>query len=238
MAAMAVLAVLTGWAGWSYWRGGIIGILFGTGLDAAAKVEAVQAFFEGWGLLAPLVYVLIVVVEAVIAPIPGAMLYLPGGMVFGGFWGGTLSLIGNILAAGVCCVLMRTIVGRTWSREFFSEGKLRKARAFILEHGTLSIALLRVNPLTSSDLVSYAAGLTPLSSVTVMVGTGIGMTPLCYAQAYLSESLFTLFPWLIWPLLAACALYVLVVVAAIRKLRASGPGAKGAAGDRPLPGAS
>ena len=228
MAAAAALALLTGWAGWSYWRGGIIGILFGPGLDAAAKVEAVQGFFEGWGLLAPVVYVLIVVVEAVIAPIPGAMHYLPGGMVFGGFWGGTLSLVGNILAAGVCCILMRTIVGRTWSREFFSEGKLRKARLFILEHGTLSVALLRVNPLTSSDLVSYAAGLTPLSTVTVMVGTGIGMTPLCYAQAYLSESLFTLFPWLIWPLVAACALYAVVVVAAIRKLRAPDPGGKDA----------
>jgi uncharacterized membrane protein YdjX (TVP38/TMEM64 family) len=220
IAAIALL-LLTLWAGWSYWTDGIIGILFGTGLDSAVQVEAIQAFFEGWGLLAPAIYVLLVVVEAVIAPIPGAMLYLPGGIVFGGFWGGTFSLIGNMLGAGVSCFLMRTIVGRTWSQDFFREGKLQNAREIILNHGVLSIALLRANPLTSSDLVSYAAGLTPLSTVTVMIGTGIGMLPLCYAQAYLSVSLFTRFPWLIWPLLGAGVLYVAVVAVIIWKLRLS-----------------
>ena len=225
IAASALLLVVA-WAGWSYWTDGLIGILLGTGLSSAQKIEAMRAFFDGWGPFAPVMYVLIVVVEAVVAPIPGAILYLPGGMIFGGFWGGTLSLIGNIVGAGTCCFLARTIVGRTWSKEFFSEGKLRNAQDFILKHGILSIALLRVNPLTSSDIVSYAAGLTPLSTATVMIGSGIGMLPLCYAQAYLSMGLFTMFPWLIWPLAVGCAAYVIVGAVAIWKLRLPRAGAE------------
>lgn len=217
--AALLLLVVAVWAGWSFWTDGIIGILFDAGTDSADKVDAIRRFFDGWGVLAPVIYVLIVLVEAVVAPIPGAMLYLPGGMIFGGFWGGTLSLVGNILGAGACCFLMRTIVGRTWSKEFFSEGKFQNVRAFILKHGVVSIALLRVNPLTSSDIVSYAAGLTPLSTATVMIGSGIGMIPLCYAQAYLSMGLFTMFPWLIWPLAFACMLYAVLAVVAILKLR-------------------
>jgi len=221
--AAVLLAALVAWVGWSYWSDGIIGILFSTDLESATKVVRLQEFFLDWGVLAPVIYVLIVVVEAVVAPIPGAMLYLPGGLIFGGFWGGTLSLIGNIIGAGACCFLMRTILGRTWTRDFFAEGKLQNARKFILKHGILSVAVLRVNPLTSSDLVSYAAGLTPLSSATVMIGTGIGMIPLCYAQAYLSMGLFTMFPWLIWPLAIGCVLYAVFVAVAIWKLRLPRP---------------
>jgi uncharacterized membrane protein YdjX (TVP38/TMEM64 family) len=221
--AAVALATLIAWVGWSYWTGGIIGILLDTDLASADKIAGMQAFFLDWGVLAPVIYVLIVVVEAVVAPIPGAILYLPGGVIFGGFWGGTLSLIGNIVGGGICCFLMRTLVGRTWSKDFFSSGKLKNVREFILKHGILSVALLRVNPLTSSDIVSYAAGLTPLSTATVMIGTGIGMLPLCYAQAYLSVGLFTMFPWLIWPLVIGCVLYAVVAAVAIWKLRLSRP---------------
>ena len=83
-----------------------------------------------------------------------------------------------------------------------------------------------MNPLTSSDIVSYAAGLTPLSTATVMIGTGIGMLPLCYAQAYLSMGLFTMFPWLIWPLAVGCVGYVIVGAVAIWKIRLPRTGAE------------
>ena len=74
------------------------------------------------------------------------------------------------------------------------------------------IFLLRVNPLTSSDLVSYAAGLTRLSVWKLMLGTLAGMAPLCFAQAYLADGLLAAFPQLIYPLVAACVVYGLVVI--------------------------
>ena len=50
------------------------------------------------------------------------------------------------------------------------------------------------NPLTSSDLVSYAAGLVGIAPWKVFVGTLAGMAPLCYAQAYLADRLLRLLP--------------------------------------------
>ncbi len=204
---------------WSYGSGGIIAVLFDVDANSAEKIEAMRAFFSSWGPLAPIAYIFLVVAEGVIAPIPGAILYLPGGVIFGGFWGGTLSLIGNVVAAGICCALMRTLVGRTWSRDFFTAGRLVNVKDFILRHGVLSIALLRVNPVTSSDIVSYAAGLTPISTTAVMIGTLFGMAPLCYIQAYLSMELFTVFPWLIWPLVVGCVLYAVLAAMAIWRLK-------------------
>ena len=209
---IVLLAGLAGWVAASYWNGGVMALVLSTRMTAADKLEALRLFFESWGALAPLIYVALVLVEAVVAPIPGALLYLPGGVIFGGFWGGTLSLAGNVLAAGLCCWLIRTMVGQEWFGGVLEDGRLPALRDFILRHGVLSIALLRLNPLTSSDIVSYAAGLSPLSIRTVMLGTLVGMTPLCYLQSYLSMELFTTFPWLLWPFLALCALYALFVV--------------------------
>lgn len=218
--AIAGLLVLTGWVVASWLTGGVMALVLSTGISAREKLDALRVFFEARGVLAPFVYVGLVLVEAVIAPIPGAILYLPGGVIFGGFWGGTLSLAGNILAAGICCWLARTVIGQAWFARTLGEARRRGVGDLILRHGVLSIALLRINPLTSSDIVSYAAGLTPLSPGTVMLGTGIGMAPLCYIQAYLSMELFTTFPWLLWPFLLVCALYALFLAVAI--VRVSG----------------
>lgn len=203
----------------SYFTGGIASVLLSPGGDSDAKIQSLRAFFSDLNGWAPLAYVVMVVVEVVVAPIPGTMLYLPGGVIFGGFYGGLWSWIANILGAGISCQLMRSIVGRKSTESFFQKDSLVRYRDMIEQRGVWLIVLLRINPLTSSDLVSYAAGLTTMRVSTVMIGTAIGMAPLCFAQSYLAESLFDIFPWLIWPMLVACAVYVIVVLAIIWKLR-------------------
>ena len=195
---------LVAWCALSYARGGVVSDIADPQLDAAQKLEALRTYFESWGSLAPLVYVVIVTVEVVVAPIPGAMLYLPGGVIFGGFWGGLLSLVGNVLGAGLACGLTRTIVGRRWSESFFDGSTLRKYKVLLERRGMGLIALLRVNPLTSSDIVSYAAGLTTVPIWKVMAGTCVGMAPLCFVQSYFAGEVIAAAPWLIWPLVVAC----------------------------------
>ena len=98
------------------------------------------------------------------------------------------------------------------SHDRFARSSLAKYETRIAQQGTWIVFLLRVNPITSSDLVSYAAGLTQISVWKVMLGTLAGMAPLCFAQSYLADSLLTTFPGLIYPLVIACAAYAAVVV--------------------------
>jgi uncharacterized membrane protein YdjX (TVP38/TMEM64 family) len=215
--AVAAVALVVGWLAWSYADQGIVRTLLRPEESADEKVAALRAFFDRFGLAAPLAYVGFVTLEVVIAPLPGTMLYAPGGVIFGGFWGGLLSLSGNVAGAGIACQLMRVILGRrggsepAWSALAPYEGHIARRGAWV-------IFLLRVNPLTSSDLVSYAAGLTSLSVWRLMVGTLAGMAPLCFAQAYLAEGLLAAFPWLIYPLAAACVVYALLVIWLLGKL--------------------
>ena len=209
--AVAAVTLLAGLLVWSYVNDGIVRVLLRSGDSAEEKVAALRAFFDGFGVAAPLAYVGFVTLEVVVAPLPGTMLYAPGGVIFGGFWGGLLSLVGNVLGAGIACLLMRVLLGER-AEKYLARSALATYEERITRRGAWVIFLLRVNPLTSSDLVSYAAGLTHVSVWKVMFGTLAGMTPLCFAQAYLAEGLLVAFPMLVYPLMAACAVYAVVVI--------------------------
>ncbi len=206
---------------WSWCSHGLVFDLLRSDWEAAAKVERLRLFFAACGVWAPLVYVGLVTIEVVVAPIPGLMLYAPGGLVFGPLLGGALALAGNVIGAGVACALARSLnFGPV--RRFVSSERVEPLQAALASRGSWLIFLLRLNPLTSSDLVSYAAGLTRIPTWRVMAATGCGMAPLCFAQASLSDGLFQSFPTLIYPLLAACLVYVAVVLAVLRRLAAGG----------------
>lgn len=199
----------------SWWNGGIVFDLLRSDLAAAAKIERLREFFAAFGPAAPVVYFLLVTAEVVVAPIPGLMLYAPGGVIFGAFWGGAISLAGNVAGAGIACVVARSLRPERLEHWFEAE-KLARVRAGLAEYGGWLVFLLRLNPLTSSDVVSYAAGLTEIRVRTVMLATAAGMAPLCFAQAWLAESLLAAFPNLIYALLAACAVYCLMIVFMLR----------------------
>lgn len=217
LAAVVAAASLGLAAAWSYAAQGIVFTIFRADLSAADKVKLLEQFFESWGAAAPLVYVAIVTAEVVIAPLPGMMLYAPGGVVFGGFWGGLLSTAGNVLGAGIACQLMRAL-GRPYLERWFKQDSLAAYEARLVESGIWIVFLLRLNPLTSSDLVSYAAGATRMPVWKVMLGTLLGMAPLCWAQAYLADGILGAFPQLIYPLLVACAVYTIVAIWILRRL--------------------
>ncbi len=222
--AWSVLLGLIGWVAISYAEGGIVGLMLRGDLVAEEKLELLGEFFEGLGVFAPLAYVALVTVEVVVAPIPGTILYAPAGVIFGGFWGGAFSLIGNVLGAAVSFILMR-VLGRSAFERFIEHQLLERFERRVSDNGALVVFLLRVNPLTSSDIVSYAAGATSMPMSKLLVGTTLGMAPLCFAQAYLAESLLIAFPRLIYPLLFAGLAYAVAFVWVIKKTLGRAAGA-------------
>lgn len=215
MVAWAVLIASILATAYSWWSGGIVFDLLRSDLASAEKIERLRQFFAGFGAAAPLVYFLLVTAEVVVAPIPGLMLYAPGGVIFGAFWGGAISLAGNVAGAGVACVVARSLGGDRLVH-WFTDEKLSRVRSGLDRYGGWLVFLLRLNPLTSSDVVSYAAGLTEIPVRTVMLATAAGMAPLCFAQAWLAVSLLTSFPQLIYGLVIACGVYFVVVVWILR----------------------
>lgn len=215
LALMLVLMVCG--VAWSYGAGGIMNVLLDPQIESATRLAQIQDHFRSWGPAAPVVYLLVVIAEVILAPIPGTLLYLPGGVIFGWLVGGTMSLAGNVLGAGIACQITRSL-GRQRIERYLERPALHKYLSAIEARGLWVVLLLRINPFTSSDLVSYAAGLTRIPIWKVMAGTLLGMAPLCFVQAYFSQEIFTAFPILIYFVILAGVVYLVFLVHTLGRL--------------------
>ena len=173
---LILACALSGWAVYSYWTAGFVYVLASGTPGQGPWLERVRETVAGWGRLAPLVYTLAVVVEVIVAPIPGTLLYAPAGAIFGGFVGGSLSLVGNVVGAAICCVIGQMIGGRVLAGRV-DGSQLDRYKTLLERRGMWLVLLLRLNPLTTSDLVSYAAGVAGVPAWKVAAGTFFGLAP-------------------------------------------------------------
>jgi uncharacterized membrane protein YdjX (TVP38/TMEM64 family) len=204
------------WSVVSYLNGGFVFLLVAGTTEHPAWVQTFRDFVARWGAWAPVVYTFVVVVEVVVAPIPGPLLYAPAGALFGGLLGGTLSLVGNVIGAGIACALGSIIGERLLPKK--DRSQLGRYQELLRQKGIWIVLLLRANPFTSSDLVSYAAGIAGMPPWKVALGT-LGMAPLCYLQAYFAERLFDIVPGRILVIcgVGLTAVMVFVLVAGWRR---------------------
>lgn len=206
-----LLGGLVAWTIWSYQTGGLMRVLVSATPDGQSRLDALRVYILGWGALAPIVYVCAVIVEVLVAPVPGPLLYAPAGAIFGGLIGGALSLLGNVTGAGIACWLGRAL-GEAWVARHMAGPHLARIRERVVSRGPWVIFLLRLNPLTSSDFVSYIAGAMGVPIRHVVLGTLAGMAPFCFAQAFLAASLFEILPGGPIVLLALGGIYLLIVL--------------------------
>ena len=211
-----LLLLIVGFSG-SWLSDGIAFQLMRSDITGDERMASLQQFFRQAGLLAPVVYVLFVTVEVIVAPIPGLLLYAPGGLIFGPWLGGLLALIGNVIGSGISCGLTRS-PGSGWRHSIGTTNSVERLQSVLERRGVWLIVLLRLNPLTSTDLISYAAGFTRIPIRNVMLATGMGMAPMCFAQSWLSDSIFNTWPQLLWPLLIVSVAYVVVVTFVVARL--------------------
>ena len=150
------------------------------------NVDQFITFIESFGIFSQIVFVTIVILEVVFAPLPPLILYIAAGILFGGFYGGILVLIGNLIGSYIDFILVRNFLGK---KMYIEKNFRKKFEKYFEKYGGLSIFILRINPFTTSDLVSYLAGLTPISKTKFLIATALGLIPLIFVQTYLGSSI-------------------------------------------------
>lgn len=200
---------------YNYVKGGLMYLLINN------QIDPLVIFIKSFGVVSAIVFLFIVIVEVVVAPIPSLALYTAGGIIFGTYLGGTIALIGNIIGAAIAFKIARRF-GRKYVEKDVNEKKLAIFDNFSKKYGAFTIFLLRINPLTSSDIFSYLAGLTKMPLKHVLLGTSFGLAPLVYVQAYLGNSFFKNNPLLYLLLIFFCIAYLVVFFYGLYYLRQRG----------------
>ncbi len=149
-------------------------------------VEALKAFLLSFGAWAPVMSFLLMVLQALIAPLPAFVLTLTNGLLFGAFWGSVLSW-GSAMAAAALCFGLSRLLGRRSVEKFVGPSALARADVFFARYGKHAVLVARLLPWISFDLVSYGAGLTPIGFWGFWAMTGIGQLPATLFYTYLGE---------------------------------------------------
>lgn len=151
------------------------------------NVEEVREYMRSYGVWAPIASLCLMILQALAAPVPGFLIVFANGLAYGFFWGGLLSLTGQILAAVVCFWIARSL-GRAPVEALLGRFGLGSADKWFQKWGTKGVLLSRMVPGVGFDAVSYAAGLTPITFGAFLLATTAGTAPQTFIYAYLGQS--------------------------------------------------
>ena len=159
-------------------------------LEHYFEKERLHQTITGYGIWGPLVYLAIWTIAPSLM-IPGTVLVVAGGALFGPFWGEIYVILGATLGATVSFVIARYLA-RDWVASKLSGTKLAALDQLVAQNGWKIVAITRLIPIFPYGLVNYAFGLTNVSISGFVLATLVGIIPLTAAYVYLSASLVDL----------------------------------------------
>lgn len=140
---------------------------------------------QNWGWVGGLAFILLYIV-ATIFLVPGSILTLGAGLVFGVVWGSVYVLIGAIIGETVAFLLGRYIT-RDWiSRKMQNNQTFLALNQALKREGLKIILLTRLSPIFPFSLLNYAFGVTGISLRDYFIGS-IGMIPMTITYVYLGS---------------------------------------------------
>lgn len=123
--------------------------------------EAFRAWLLSFGPWAPVVFVLVQAAQVLVAPVPGQVVGVASGYVFG-VWAGTLySMTGTVLGTTLAFAIARRY-GRTYVERMLSGGTVARFDDIVAEDGRLALFLLFLIPGPPDDAICFLAGVTAI----------------------------------------------------------------------------
>jgi uncharacterized membrane protein YdjX (TVP38/TMEM64 family) len=171
----------------------ILGISLAVAALAAARFFNVQGIIKNalesiaslgpWG---PAAFILIYILATVLF-IPGSLLTLGSGVLFGVVGGSICVSIGSILGA-TCAFLTGRYLTRDWvSKQIENNQKFQAIDEAVKQEGWKIVLLARLSPIFPFNLLNYAFGVTQVSLKDYFFASWIGMIPGTIMYVYIGS---------------------------------------------------
>ncbi len=185
--------------------------------------EAIRAWIEGRGILGPLAFVGLQVLQVVIFVIPGELVQVAGGYVFG-FWLGSLYTLIGITLGSLVNFYAGRLLGRPFVESLFARDKIEKVEAATGSgKGAAGFFLLFVIPGIPKDVLCYVAGVSKLGFLAFLGVSMAGRLPGMLGSAYMGSAAYSgAYRGAIGVLVVAATLFVLGLAFKERILRVIG----------------
>jgi uncharacterized membrane protein YdjX (TVP38/TMEM64 family) len=200
----------------------LLGHRFGLG----DRLGVVRDWIQSLGAWGPVIFVLFYAASAVVA-IPGSILTVGAGALFGTLLGVILVSIASTLGASLAFLVARYFARDAVTRWLSSNEKFRQIDQLTARRGAMIVGLTRLVPLFPYDLLNYAFGLTNIPFRTYLFWSWLCMLPGTVLYVAGADALFSGIsrgevPWGLIAVMGAAAVVVIILVRyARRKLHQS-----------------
>lgn len=156
----------------------------GVSLLIAQDRAGLREWGEEMGPRAAVATTILMIVQALAAPIPAVFITWTNSLLYGWFWGGLLSIASATFAAWICFAIGR-VLGEPIVRRLVSERAREKSYRFLETHGSTAVLVARLLPFVPFDPISYLAGVSRMRSWPFLWATFVGQIPAGFAYSYL-----------------------------------------------------
>ena len=150
------------------WRVTPVQLLF----DHDALIERLH--MTGW---AGICWFILAHVLATVVGLPGTILVIAGGAVYGVLWGTVWSVIGATLGAIAAFWVVRYLLHDFFEHRFGHHPALKRLKSIIHHHALHCVLTIRFMPISPFNLVNFLFGLTPIGLKPYIIGTVLGIIP-------------------------------------------------------------
>jgi uncharacterized membrane protein YdjX (TVP38/TMEM64 family)/rhodanese-related sulfurtransferase len=161
------------------------GLLLGYANRDALSTDALSRWLAAAGIWAPLAFIAFYAAATVFF-LPGAVLTLAAGALFGAVPGALYSLTGATLGATLAFVLARYLAADWAARK--AGGRLKQLIDGVQAEGWRFVAFVRLVPLFPFNLLNYALGLTRIPLLAYAAASFVCMFPGALAYAWLGQA--------------------------------------------------
>jgi len=199
VAAISAAGLLAGGV-WLLWP--VIGDLF-------RDPDALRRFIQKQGMRGPLLFMALQSAQVMIAPIPGHILAVASGYLFGPWWGTFYTVLGVGAGSAIVMTLSRTL-GRPLVVHLVPRSALARIDSWAARRGPVFFFVLFMIPFMPDDLACFAIGLSGLPLVPMVILIVLARFPGHFVSAWLGANARDL-PPVGWVILAAGGLIIAAV---------------------------
>jgi len=156
-------------------------------LDGHSTLRAAIEAIRDLGPIGPIVLVLVYVLACILA-LPGSILTLGAGFVFGLLEGYLYVTIGSVLGATAAFLVGRTLARERVRAKLASSPRFRAIDEAVARQGWKIVLLTRLSPLFPFNLQNYMYGITGVPLRQYVLASWIGMIPGTILYVYLGSA--------------------------------------------------
>lgn len=138
--------------------------------------QKTEQLIDDAGPFGPLIFIGLQVLQIVFAPIPGQVVGLIGGFLFGSFLGSVYAILGSLIGFSLIFWVSRKL-GRPFVEKVIDQKTLKKFDYLAGTKGKLVLFLIFLLPGFPDDLICYLAGLTKISIKGLILISLLGRLP-------------------------------------------------------------